>query len=80
MRFDINKVRKEVDQEMKFYENQSNQYSLLGIRLSDVRIHLRNDKIITGKIEKIGRYEIVVEREGKKIILLKHAIDIIEPL
>jgi len=78
MGFDVNKMRRQVRKEEKFYNN--TQPNILGIPLGRVRLHMRSGEILKGIITKIGKYEIIFkEEEGERdVIIYKHAIDKIE--
>ena len=81
MKFDIDKVRKEVYKEASFYGNLPNQTSILGLELHKVKIHMRNGEVLKGIVKKIGKYEILLKEEGERdVVIYKHAIDKIEPV
>lgn len=78
MGFDVNKMRKQVRKEEKFYD--STRPNILGIPLGKVKLYMRSGEVLKGIIKKIGKYEIIFkEEEGERdVIIYKHAIDKIE--
>ncbi|WP_456471721.1 RNA chaperone Hfq [Methanocaldococcus sp.] len=59
-------------------QNQPKEF-LPAIRGLEVKIYLRNGEEIKGEILSISTYEIIVKtKEGKDLLIFKHAIDFID--
>jgi sRNA-binding regulator protein Hfq len=45
-----------------------------------VKVYMRNGKVYEGTIREIWRYEFTLETSNQTILVMKHAVDLVEPL
>jgi len=63
-------------------QTKSKHPTLAGIPLSRVKVSLRSGQTITGAVEAVWRYEIVIKPDNQRIrkVIFKHAVDYIDIL
>lgn len=74
------KNEKEVKQDITANKEPKIKDMVKGFIGKNIAVNLRGKKILKGRLESVSQYELIMTISQKPVLVMKHAIDYIEPV